>query len=212
MTGILFDLDGTLLDTLQDLYNATNYTLRHYGCPERTVKEVRDFVGNGARVLIEKALPGLPTDPPVEEALAFYQQYYNKNCNEGSARPYPGVVKVLETLAKSYPVAIVSNKPDPAVKALCAKFFPGIYALGVTENCPRKPEAAMLYKALDIIGADRCVYVGDSEVDVLTAKNVACPCLCVTWGFRDADVLKEAGATHFCHRSEDLLPAIEALL
>jgi phosphoglycolate phosphatase len=212
MTGILFDLDGTLLDTLEDLYNATNHTLRHYGCPERSMKEVREFVGNGARVLIEKALPGLPTDPCVDEALAFYQKYYNQNCNDGSTGPYPGVLEALEILGKKYPMAIVSNKPDPAVKALCAKFFPGIYALGVTDDCPRKPAADMLQKAMKIIGADRCVYVGDSEVDVLTAKNAACPCLSVTWGFRDEDVLKEAGATHFCHSADTLISAIEQIL
>ena len=208
MTGVLFDLDGTLLDTLEDLYLATNRTLRHFGCPERTRQEIRRFVGNGAAMQIRLSLPGGENDPPEEAVLTHYQDYYN-TCDHATVAPYPGVPEALAQIAARYPVAIVSNKPDPAVKALCAKYFPGIYALGVEADCPRKPAPDMVFKAMEAIGADRCVYVGDSEVDVKTAQNAGCPCLAVTWGFRDVEDLIAAGAEHFCHTAEDLLPTIE---
>ena len=211
MTGILFDLDGTLLDTLEDLYLATNRTLQHFGCPPRTRQEIRRFVGNGAAMQIHLSLPGTEDDPPEAEVLAHYQAYYN-SCDHATVAPYPGVMEALGQVAAKYPVAIVSNKPDPAVKALCAQHFPGIYALGVTQNCPRKPDKAMVCKALEAIGADRCVYVGDSEVDVLTAKNAGAACLTVTWGFRDRADLVAAGAAHFCDDAKDLPQIIETII
>ena len=207
--AILFDLDGTLLDTLEDLYCATNYTLRHFGCPERTVEEVRLFVGNGARVLIEKALPGKPDDPSVEEALAFYETHYRRVCADGKTCPYPGIPEALAQLKESYALAIVSNKPDAAVKKLCAQYFPEIYALGVTEDCPRKPAPDMVKKALAELGAETCLYVGDSEVDVTTAKNAGVPCLSVLWGFRDKQVIAQAGGKHFCDDPRKLTRYIE---
>lgn len=202
--GILFDLDGTLLDTLEDLWNATNHTLRQYGCPERTKEEVRRFVGNGARELIRLALPGSANDPDVDEVLASYQTHYRKVCDEGATRPYEGVAEALEQVKREYPVAIVSNKPDAAVKKLCRGFFGQVYALGETEDCPRKPAPDMVFKAMKELGVDTCVYVGDSEVDVATAKNAGVPCLCVLWGFRDEEDLKKAGAEHFCSDPKDL--------
>ena len=203
-TGILFDLDGTLLDTLQDLADSVNAVLRMYNCPERTLEEVRQFVGNGAHYLIRCALPGRESDPTVEEVLAAYQKYYAAHAQEKTA-PYAGVAQALKTVSQKYPVAIVSNKPDGAVKALCRDYFPGIYARGETADCPRKPAPDMVHKAMKEIGVDACIYVGDSEVDVLTAKNAGVPCLSVTWGFRDEALLKQAGAVHFC-RTPDALP------
>lgn len=210
--GILFDLDGTLLDTLEDLYNATNYILRQYGLPERSMEEVRRFLGNGARVLISSALPGRPDDPPLEDVLAAYQDYYNATCNNGTAKPYPGVLEALAAISKKYPVAVVSNKPDPAVRELCREYFGDVYARGVSDDCPRKPAPDMVNKAMEALGVDTCVYVGDSEVDVETARNAGVPCLTVLWGFRDEPMLKKAGAEHFCRKASQMLPMIEELI
>ncbi len=201
--GILFDLDGTLLETLADLTDAVNHTLRQYGCPERTMEQVRNAIGNGARQLIQLSLPGKKDDPSVDEALAAYQSYYRTHC-QVKTRPYDGVLEALTQLRKRYPVAIVSNKPDPAVKLLSADYFGDVFALGETADCPRKPAPDMLHKAMKQLGVETCIYVGDSDVDVLTAKNAGVPCLSVLWGFRDRDCIAAAGGTHFCDDPKDL--------
>ena len=208
--GILFDLDGTLLNTLEDLLDATNAALRHFGCPERTLEELRSFVGNGARNQIRLSLPGGADDPELDAVLDWYKDYYSRNCDHKTA-PYPGVMAALEELGREYPIAIVSNKPDAAVKTLCARHFPGIYALGEAPDCPRKPAPDMVFKAMQAIGADACIYVGDSEVDIETAKNAGAECVSVLWGFRDRDVLEEAGGTHFCETAEMLSTVIGAI-
>ena len=211
-TGIIFDLDGTLLDTLEDLYLAVNHTMEHFGCPVRTRQEVRRFVGNGARNLVSRALPGKETDPPLETVLAFYQDYYDQLCIRGNTCPFPGISEMLEKLTKEYPVAVVSNKPDISVKPLCENFFPGVYALGATEDCPRKPQPDMVKKAMAALNVDKCIYVGDSEVDVETAKNTGCTSLIVLWGFRDREELEAAGAVNFCEKVEDMIPMLSKLL
>lgn len=200
MIGVLFDLDGTLLDTLADLTDATNYALRSLGYPERTIAEVRSFVGNGAGRLMAKAVPeGVDSAP----ALAAFQKYYADHCRIKTGA-YPGIMEALEKVRQEYPVAIVSNKPDGAVKILCQQYFPGIYAQGETADIPRKPAPNMVKAAMAAIGVDTCIYVGDSEVDVLTAKNAGVPCLSVLWGFRDKAEIIAAGGTHFCEKPEDL--------
>ncbi len=211
-TGILFDLDGTLLDSLEDLTDSVNYTLRHYGLPERTLDEVRSFVGNGAKVLIASALPGKESDPPVEEALRFFQAYYADHC-QLKTRPYDGIVEALAEIRKEFPVAVVSNKPDVATKPLCKGLFgEAIYALGQIDDCPRKPAPDMVYKAMADIGVETCIYVGDSDVDVKTAQNAGVPCLSVLWGFRDRNFLTEQGATHFCENPRDLLFCLKEMI
>ena len=172
-TGILFDLDGTLLDTLEDLLDATNYALAAYGYPGRTLPELRRFVGNGAENQIRLSLPE-DNKEDLPKVLAAYKPYYTDHC-QIKTKPYDGILPALKTLGEKYPIAIVSNKPDSAVKALCADYFPGIYSLGETAGCPRKPAADMVFKAMEAIGVERCIYVGDSEVDVLTAKNAGVP-------------------------------------
>ena len=209
-TAILFDLDGTLLDTLEDLHNATNHTLAHFGCPLRSREEVRRFVGNGARNQMRCALPEDGNHPPLDEVLAYYQEYYNRVSTEGTAAPYPGVMEALNKLQEKYALAIVSNKPDPAVKSLCAKYFPGIYARGVSEDCPRKPAPDMVYLTMKYLGAEKCVFVGDSEVDVATAKNAGVPCVSVLWGFRDKETLLDAGAEIFCDDAAQLAAMVES--
>ena len=209
-TGILFDLDGTLLNTLEDLLDATNVALAQFGCPARTLAELRTFVGNGARNQIRLSLPGRDDDPDLEEVLAFYKEYYSVHCQNKTA-PYPGVMEALAELGEKHPMAIVSNKPDAAVKTLCAQHFPGIYALGEAADCPRKPAPDMVYKAMKAIGVEKCIYVGDSEVDIRTAKNAGVPCVSVLWGFRDRDVLEEEGGTHFCETTGEMVRLIGAL-
>lgn len=209
--GIIWDLDGTLLDTLEDLKEATNHALRQFGCPERTLEEVRQFVGNGAGRLIRLALPGNPEDPDFETVLSAFRAYYNTHC-QVKTRPYPGVLEALATLGQEFPMAVVSNKPDPAVKALCRFYFGSVYARGESVDCPRKPAPDMVYKAMAAIGVDRCIYVGDSEVDIATAKNAGVPCLSVLWGFRDRDTLVKAGGSYFCEKPEDLPRAIDRVI
>ena len=206
--GVLFDLDGTLLDTLRDLTDSTNYALRQFGYPERTAEQIRQAVGNGAARQIARSVPQ-GADP--EPVLAVYRQYYQTHCQIATA-PYPGVVEALAQLREAFPVAIVSNKPDSAVKALCAEHFPGIYGLGERADCPRKPAPDMICQAMAAIGVGRCVYVGDSEVDVLTARNAGEPCLSVLWGFRDRQTLLEAGAEHFCQRPQELVSQISGMV
>ena len=208
--GILWDLDGTLLDTLEDLTDAVNQTLVEFGCPERTLDEVRRFVGNGAARLIQLSLPGKDTDPDWREVLAAYQTYYAANAQVKTA-PYAGIPEALAAVGQKFPMAVVSNKPDGAVKLLCADYFGGIQARGESDDCPRKPAPDMLYKAMAQLGVDTCIYVGDSEVDVTTARNAGVPCLSVTWGFRDADTLVQAGAQHLCHDPKDLASCLEAI-
>lgn len=211
MTGILFDLDGTLLNTLEDLTEATNHALGKFGYPARTAEQVRRAIGNGAANQIRRSLPEGTAEEVVQEVLAVYKPYYTEHC-QLKTKPYPGIPEALEILKKNYPVAIVSNKPDAAVKALCADDFPGIYALGEKADCPRKPAPDMVFKGMQAIGVDRCIYVGDSEVDVLTAKNAAMPCLCVLWGFRDKEDMTAAGGEHFCESTADLVEKIEELI
>ena len=209
--GILFDLDGTLLNSLEDLKDSTNYALSQYGCPERTIEEIRRFIGTGARRLIAQALPGKENDPPVDEVLATYQAYYALHAQNKTA-PYAGVLEAVEKIAQKYPVAIVSNKPDKAVKILCADYFPGIYARGESTDCPRKPAPDMLYKAMAEIGVEKCVYVGDSEVDAITAGNAGAPCLSVLWGFRDREEIAENGGKHFCTDPADMPQILDKIV
>ena len=211
-TGILFDLDGTLLNTLEDLTDSVNHTLTQFGCPTRTIAEIRCFVGTGARNLIRKALPGTPNDPPVEDVLAAYQDWYDTHA-QIKTRPYDGILQALSELQNDYPIAIVSNKSDRAVKPLCREYFgEDIFALGETADCPRKPAPDMIYAAMAAIGVETCIYVGDSEVDVFTAKNAGMPCLTVLWGFRDEDYLIENGAEHLCSDPKNLAKALKELI
>lgn len=206
-TGILFDLDGTLLDTLEDLADSVNHVLAANGYPVRTLAEVRAFVGNGAGQLIRKAAP---EGADLEALLAQFQCYYADHC-QIKTRPYPGILEALAELSREYPLAIVSNKPDKAVKALCGDLFPGIPSMGETPQCPRKPAPDMVLRAMAELGVERCVYVGDSEVDVLTAQNAGVPCVSVLWGFRDREEIKKAWGNCFCDHPQQLPQCIRRL-
>ncbi len=207
MTGILFDLDGTLLNTLDDLMDAVNHTMEVFGYPRHSREEVRRFVGNGAGQLLRLSVP---QGQDWQEPLAAFQSYYREHCQIKTA-PYPGIMEALYAL-KKYPMAIVSNKPDDAVKKLCAQYFPGIYAQGEHPGCPRKPSPDMVRIAMEHIGVDCCIYVGDSEVDVLTAHNAAVPCLSVLWGFRDRAEIQAAGESRFCETPAQMPAMLEEMM
>ena len=206
-TAILFDLDGTLLDTLGDIAAAVNHVLEEMGYPQRTQEEVLRFVGNGARYLMDRAIP---EGGDLDTAVKNFQSYYSANC-QITTKPYDGIPEALAHLGEKYLLAIVSNKPDVAVKPLCRQYFPGIYARGESADCPRKPAPDMVFKTMAEIGAQSCIYVGDSEVDVLTAKNAGVPCLSVLWGFRNREDMEAVGGCHFCEKTEELVEKIEEL-
>ena len=208
-TGILWDLDGTLLDTLGDLADSLNSTLEQFGYPARTVQEVRAFVGNGARRLIELAIPEGAEN--VDAVLVAFQAYYRGHC-QIKTKPYDGIPEVLAQLGEKYPMAVVSNKPDGAVKILCAQYFPNLYARGESADCPRKPAPDMVLKAMEDIGVTSCIYVGDSEVDVVTARNAGVPCLSVLWGFRDRPEIEDAGGAYFCESVQTLAEKLEEMI
>ena len=208
MTGILWDLDGTLLDTLADLTDAVNHTMQQFGYPARTMEEVRRFVGNGARRLIQRAVPA---GADVDAVLAAFHAYYDDHC-QIKTKPYDGIPQALEALGKKHPMAVVSNKPDSAVKQLCALYFPGTFARGESTDCPRKPAPDMVFKAMEAIGVETCIYVGDSEVDVQTARAAGVPCLSVLWGFRDREEMAAEGARHFCADTAQLIEKLEEMI
>ena len=207
-TGILWDLDGTLLDTLEDLADAVNFALQQFGYPERSIEEIRCFVGNGARRLIERSVPA---GGDADAVFDTFRAYYDTHCRI-KTRPYNGIMEALQKLGEKYPMAVVSNKPDSAVKPLCAEYFPGLYARGESTDCPRKPAPDMVFKAMEAIGVESCIYVGDSEVDVLTARNAGVPCLSVLWGFRDRAEIMDAGGSHFCEDTAKLVEKLEELI
>ncbi len=207
-TSVLFDLDGTLLDTLGDLTAAMNRTLTRHGLPERTRQQMRAALGNGARRLMELSVPAGTDGALFETLLAEYNADYAAHCRIETAS-YPGVDALLRHLhAQGRKLAIVSNKPDEAVRALRTEFFADTVpiAVGETAAIRRKPTPDMLLAAMAQLGAERTstVYVGDSEVDIATARAAGLPCISVLWGFRDRDVLEQAGAQQFAADADEL--------
>ena len=207
---VLFDLDGTLLDTLGDLHLGVNVALENHGYPPRTLEEIRAFVGNGARQLMQLALPEGVAEAELETILAEYLDWYAVNfCVK--AAPYDGVKSAVEELcSRGIKVAIVSNKPDATTKKLGEMYFPGLPAFGQRDDIPKKPAPEMVWKALETLDADAedAVYVGDSEVDVQTACNAGLPLVAVSWGFRTVEQLKAAGAVTIVDTVEELLSAL----
>lgn len=204
--AVLFDMDGTLLDTLEDLRDGVNVALGRHGYPEHTLQEVRTYVGNGAGVLIRKALPEGTPEEEFRQILSEYKEWYKINyCTK--TRPYPGVEKLLSELrANGVKTAVVSNKPHAVTEELAEKFFPGLPAFGQKDGVPRKPDPEMVLRALEALGTDRgrSVYVGDSEVDVTTARNAKMPVITVSWGFRTIEQLRSAGAETIAASAEEL--------
>lgn len=197
----IFDLDGTLLATLDDLTASTNYAMRAFNMPEHTVDEVRHFVGNGIKKLIERAVPGGVDNPQYKKVYEVFMEHYLKH-NLDTTRPYSGVLALLAELKrKGCKMAIVSNKYCTATEALCRHFFSDFItvAIGESEQIRKKPAPDSVFEAMRRLGADptTTVYVGDSEVDIATAHNSGLPCISVLWGFRDKDFLIQHGADTF---------------
>lgn len=206
----IFDLDGTLLDTLQDLANAVNYALRQHAMPEHSLDDIRRFVGNGVRLLMERAVPDGAGNPQFEAAFATFRQYYMEHSLD-TTRPYDGIPELLRALKqKGCRLAVVSNKMMAATQELCVHFFPEIeVAIGEheAEGIRKKPAPDTVCEALRQLGCDKhgAVYVGDSDVDIMTARNSGLPCVSVLWGFRDRQFLTAHGATTFISHPSELL-------
>ncbi len=207
---VIFDLDGTLLNTLDDLADSTNYALAKFGYPTRTIEEVRQFVGNGVAKLIERAIPNGKNNPNFEKCLAIFKENYAQNMYNKTA-PYTGILEMLSNLkSKGLKIAVVSNKFDLAVKELCKKYFDGYIDFAAGENeaqgIKKKPAPDTVFTVLKEfeLNPEDAVYVGDSDVDIMTAKNSQMPCISVTWGFRDEDFLLKNGATILINTTSEI--------
>lgn len=205
----IFDLDGTLLSTLNDLASSTNYALRWAGMPERTIEEVRMFVGNGVKLLMERAIPEGVNNPKFEETYAKFREHYMEH-NLDTTRPYDGIPELLHELKRrGKHLAIVSNKFYAATQDLAKHFFPDTIevAIGERENIRKKPAPDTVLEALRQLNVSKedAVYIGDSDVDIMTAKNCSLPCISVLWGFRDKDFLIEHGGSLFVEKPIEIL-------
>lgn len=204
----IFDMDGTILDTLEDLKNSMNYTLEQFNCPKRTLDEVRLFVGNGIRNLIIRAAPPATDENTIDKMFAVFNEHYAVHCNDNT-RPYDGIADLLKQLRiNGIKTAVVSNKADYAVQTLVEKFFSGLfdYAVGEKAGVRKKPCPDSVNEVLKTLNIDRkdAVYIGDSEVDIATAENAKMDCISVDWGFRDRDVLIKNGATVIVSKTDRL--------
>lgn len=205
----IFDLDGTLLSTLNDLASSTNYALRWAGMPERTIEDVRMFVGNGVKLLMERAIPEGVDNPKFEKTYAKFREHYMEH-NLDTTRPYDGVPELLHELKRrGKHLAIVSNKFYAATQDLAKHFFPDTIevAIGERENIRKKPAPDTVLEALRQLNVSKedAVYIGDSDVDIMTAKNCGLPCISVLWGFRDKDFLIEHGGSLFVEKPIEIL-------
>ena len=207
----VFDLDGTLLDTLGDLAASTNYALRTHGMPEHSLDDVRRFVGNGVRVLMERAVPQGAENPQFEAAFQTFRMHYMQHSLD-TTKPYDGILETLEALkAEGCRLAVVSNKMMAATQELCRHFFRDTIEVAIGEHeaqgIRKKPAPDTVNEAFRQLGVgkERAVYVGDSDVDILTARNSGLPCISVLWGFRDRDFLIQHGAETFISAPSELL-------
>lgn len=204
------------MDTLDDLADSVNFALQQYHYPAISADDTRRFIGDGYIKLIERALPDGYDSPHFEDCLEAFKNYYANNMTKHT-KPYPGVLELLVELKKKHCLmAVVSNKGDIAVKALTNHYF-GEYiqtAFGASAEIPRKPEPASVYMALEELGAnkDSAVYVGDSDIDIQTAKNAGLPCVSVSWGFRDKELLERHGAKNVIDKPLELLSVLEGML
>ncbi len=209
----IFDLDGTILDTLEDLYFSVNYALKQSGFPERTLAEVRQFVGNGIRKLIERAVPSGTSEAEIQQVHQDFTEYYKIHCADYT-RPYAGIPETIQNIRTAgIRTAVVSNKADYAVQTLCADYFPDLFdaVTGEREGIRRKPAPDSVQAVLNALHftPEQAVYIGDSDVDIQTAKNAGMPCISVEWGFRDRAFLLQHGAEKIITRPEELLDLIQ---
>lgn len=209
---VIWDLDGTLLDTLQDLADAVNHALQSCGMPCRTLDEIRQFVGNGVRKLVVRAVPEGEDNPLFDDVFSVFRDYYLAHCQDNT-RPYDGVTSILKQLkGHGVRMAIVSNKLQDGVTELHEKWFAEYIdvAVGEREGVRRKPAADMVNIAMEQLGADvkNTIYIGDSDVDILTAQNAGIPCISVSWGFRDREFLMAHGAANIAASPEVVLEMV----
>ena len=204
----IFDLDGTLLDTLQDLAASVNYALRQHHMPEHSIDDVRRFVGNGVRRLMERAVPEGAANPAFEAAFVTFREYYMEHSLD-TTRPYDGILELIHELKqRGCRMAVVSNKMMAATQELVRHFFPDIeVAIGEHEaaGIRKKPAPDTVFAAMQQLGEGSAVYVGDSDVDLATARNSGLPCISVLWGFRDREFLLAHGATTFVEKPCEIL-------
>lgn len=209
ITTIIFDMDGTVLNTLEDLTVSMNYVLDRFNMPGHRLEEYRLFFGNGVKEALRLSLPEGASADIIDEMMVVFKEHYDAHCLDRT-RPYDGIVDVMRQLKeKGYRLAIVSNKIDSAVKELNDRFFADYVdtALGEKTGINRKPAPDMVYAALKEMGStkEESIYIGDSEVDLMTARNSELPCISVLWGFRDKKYLIEQGADCFADRPEDII-------
>lgn len=212
---VIFDLDGTLLFTLEDLTASTNFALANFNYPKRTEEEVRYFVGNGVQKLIERAIPNGSNNPDFGECLTLFKKNYADNMYN-KTRVYDGVPEMLEAFeSQGYKIGVVSNKFHLAVDSLCKKYFGAKIktAIGESDKVRKKPAPDSVFEAIERLGSDvsRSVYVGDSEVDIQTAKAAGIPCVSVDWGYKDRAFLAESGADRIVSTPAELVEAIVTL-
>ncbi len=209
-TAIIFDLDGTILDTLEDLYLSVNFAMREFGFPERTIDEVRSFVGNGMPKLIERSLPSGVSREVFDSALECFKKYYNGHSTDHTC-PYENIPEALHELKdRGYVLGVLTNKAHTATIPLCEKYFSGIFdiVLGQSESFPVKPDPTALFFVKGELCADKMIYVGDSEVDIQTAKNAEIPCVSVSWGFKTREFLLSHGAELVAGTASGMLDCI----
>ena len=209
ISGAIFDMDGTILNTLEDLANALNYSLGTNNYPERTMDEVRRFVGNGIYKLVERGVPTGTEKADIDKVFKTFKEYYSVHC-EDKTKPYENIIEIIKKLrVKNCHIAVVSNKADYAVQKLCERYFPNLIdiAVGERENVRKKPAPDSVLEVLKKLNADKstAVYIGDSEVDIQTAKNADMDSIIVTWGFREKAYLLENGAKLTIDKPIDIL-------
>lgn len=222
-TTVIFDLDGTLMDTLQDIANSVNYTLQQFNLPIRSIDEIRSFVGCGIRKLLIDTFMAATNEinvqyqeSMIDEALPIFRTHYTAHCKD-CTKPYDGIFELLENLKKAgFKMAIVSNKPQRDVEILHKEYFEKWIDVAMGENevagIRRKPYPDMVWKAIELLCEERkkCVYIGDSETDFSTAKNSGIDCISVLWGFRTEDFLRQIGAKNFAHSPVDVLSIVSS--
>ena len=207
--AIVFDLDGTLTDTLADLKNSVNHALSEFGFPARSLEEIRSFVGNGVRRLIYLSVPENTLDEVSEKCLDVFKAYYkDHSCVE--TKPYDGIIEMLSELkSRGIKTAVVTNKMHEAAVDIVKLFFDGLIdvTIGQIDGVAQKPQPDSVFLALQKLGVskDNAAYVGDSEVDCMTAQNAGIPCIGVTWGFRDREILENNGAQFIVDMPKQIL-------
>lgn len=210
--AVIFDMDGTILNTLEDLKNATNYSLRQFGMPERSLEEVRMFVGNGIRKLVERAVPAGTPEEKIAQVLDVFLEYYEIHSADNTS-PYPGILELVEKLKKSgIKTAVSTNKADVPAQELGREYFNGIFDLivGQQDGLKVKPAPDSVNKILSILDIQKkdAIYIGDSDVDVQTAKNSGLDFIGVSWGFRGREFLEKNGAKNIVDNANEILDLV----